>query len=281
MELRLIVSAAMTGRLAQRHPEMACKNVFEAESHYAVCLANPDVQAYLDGLVSDLSAYENVGGVTIADFQITWPEALKDDLRGGMSLGSTERALLATCFCESCYQRATAAGVDVDMARRSVQTILQRTLDTGTVTDQSADAILAGNAPLEAYCRWRTEELSSLLRRLTEACTCELLLDRCLDNPAGGPEIGLNYSLPAAVITRLDHPEHLNTALSRAARRNELRLPESFAIGTRGPQLVSTLSRAVELGVTGVEIDNYGLLPDAALTPIKQAIRFARRTTNE
>ena len=28
MDLRVIVSAAMTGRLAQRHAEMACKNVF-------------------------------------------------------------------------------------------------------------------------------------------------------------------------------------------------------------------------------------------------------------
>ncbi len=277
MELRVIVSAAMTGRLAQRHSEMSCKNAFAAESQVSLCLANPDVQAYLCGLVTDLSSNYSLSGVTVTDFVIAWAEVYAGGLRAGMPLGEVEASLLSTCFCESCHQRATAAGVDVAMAQRSVQVILQRSMHAGVATDRRLDAIVADNEPLAAYYRWRTGELSSLLARLAKACRCELLLDRTLDGPAGEQHAGLDLSVPAAVIYRLHHPEELASAFCPAARRSEFRLPEVFVIGSHAPDLVRTLSQAVELGFAGVVIDNYGLLPDSALTPIKQAIRFAKR----
>ena len=291
MELRVIVSAAMTGRLAQRHPDMACKNALGAESHVSLCLANPDVQTYLCGLVADLSSNYSLFGVTVTDLVIAWAEACAGNLRVAAPLGAAETSLLETCFCESCNQGATAADVDVAMAMRSVQVILQKSLDGGATTPPSPldkggeggrglDAIVADSEPLAAFYRWRAEELSSLLRRLTEACRCELLLDRADDGVAGEQNTLLDLSLPAAIITRLNHPEEPASALCPAARRNELRLPEGSAIGTHAPDLVRTLSQAMELGFAGVEIDNYGLLPDSALTSIKQAIRFARRSTS-
>ena len=57
--------------------------------------------------------------------------------------------------------------------------------------------------------------------------------------------------------------------------------PAAIAMSKHGPELVGTMSRAVQLGFAGVEIYHYGILPEAALIPIKQAIRFARRTTSE
>jgi hypothetical protein len=165
------------------------------------------------------------------------------------------------------------------MVSRSVRAIMQRTLDAAA--DHPLDSILADNAPLAAYYKWRSEELSSLLGRLNEQCGCELLVDRRLTGPESCQYAGVDLGIPAGVITRLDRPDELSAALCPLARRNELRLPESFAIGAHGPDLVSTISRAVELGVNAVQIDSYGLLPGAALTPVRQAIRFARRKTSE
>lgn len=281
MELRLVVSAAMTGRLAQRHPEMATKNVFAAVSDRALCLANPDVQAFLIGIVSDLSTREHVSNVTVADFEMTWPEAFRADLCGSTLLVHTEKMLLGMCFCESCYQRAAAAGVDPGMARRSVQTILQRSLESSGAMDRSVDAILSDNEPLAAYYAWRAGALSFLLRDLKEACTCDILLHRRFDGTTHGTDTGFDYSVPAALITQLDDPNQLPEVFVPTARRNELSFPAAIAMRKHGPELVGTLSRAVQLGFAGVEIDHYGLLPEAALTLIKQAIRFARRTTGE
>jgi len=88
-------------------------------------------------------------------------------------------------------------------------------------------------------------------------------------------------SIPDGVVTRLEDPDQLSATLSPGAQRHELRIPESWFFDARGSGLVSTLSEAVRLGLTTVEIDNYGLLPESALVLIKQAIRFARRTDDE
>jgi len=104
LDLRAVVSATATGRVAQRHPEMACKNVFGAVSDTGLCLANPDVQSYLCGLVTDLSGRYQLTGVSIADFALAWPEAWNQDLRCGVPLDDMARSLLGICFCESCHQ---------------------------------------------------------------------------------------------------------------------------------------------------------------------------------
>ncbi len=279
MELRIIISAGMTGRFAQRYSEMACKNAFGDVSYTGLCLANPDVQSYLCGVVADLSSNHSAAGVTITDFVIAWAEAFGPELLVASALSEMEASLLSTCFCESCHQRATAAGVDVGMARRSVTATLQRTFDDGPPSDMELETSLSDNAPLKDYHRWRTAELASLLQRLAQACKCELLLDQSLGVGRLCRHADLDLSLPAAVITRMENPEQLASAMRPAARRSELRLAATFAHGGHGPELVSILPKAAELGFAAVEFDNYGLLPESALTPIKQAIRFARRTT--
>lgn len=281
LELRVILSAAATGRIAGRHPEMACKNVFGAESQTSVCLANPDVQTYLCGLAADLSTGYDLAGISIADFTLAWHEAFERDLLLAIPLGDAERSLLGICFCESCNQKATAAGVDVASAKRSVQVILERSLRAGTAVDKNLSVLLADNEPLAAYSRWRTGELSALLQRIKDACRCELLLIRSIELSKREGFEGLDLGIPDAVVTRIEEADQLSSALLPGVRRSELRLPASFAIGQHGAELVSLLARAAELGFHGVEIDNYGLLPDAALTPIKQAIRFARRTASD
>jgi hypothetical protein len=279
VDLRVIVSAAMTGRLAQRHAEMTCKNVFGDDSHASLCLAHPDVQVHLCGLVHDLSSNYRIAGVVIADFLIAWREALLPELRTPFPLGEVETLLLSTCFCESCHQRASEAGVDVGTARQSVETILQRSLEAKAAGELQMATLLADETPLAGYYRWRTRELSSLLERLTKQCACELLLSRHVDGSEQRQHGDLDSSIPAAVITQIERPDQLAASLYPAAKRSELCLSETFVTGAHGPELVSTLAKAVELGFSGVAFDNYGLLPDTALTPIKQAIRFARRST--
>jgi hypothetical protein len=146
---------------------------------------------------------------------------------------------------------------------------------------RTLDALLADDPPLASLFDWRMETLSALLRRIKVACACELLLDRgdvgCAASAAGQ----CDWSIPDGVVTRLEDPDQLSATLSPGAQRHELRIPESWFFDARGSGLVSTLSEAVRLGLTTVEIDNYGLLPESALVLIKQAIRFARRTDDE
>ena len=281
LELRGIVSAALTGRLARRHPQMACKNAFSAESHVAVCLANPDVQAYLAGLIDDISTKCELGGVLVRDFLVTWHEAFDPALQGPSSLGESGQALLATCFCESCYQRATANGVDVVGARRSVQVLLQRSFERGKPQRQAIETILADDPPLAAYYQWRANELASLWERLAASCRGDLFLDRPVAGADHRQHESLDLTKPAGVLTRINHPSQVASAVCTQARQSELGVPGALALASGGAELVTIFSRAAELGFSGVEIADYDLLPDTALPAVRQAIRFARRTTTE
>jgi len=269
MPVRAVISASRLGRLPKRHPEMCCKNVFGAESHTALCLGNPDVAAFLVGLVSEVSARWPLGAVVVRDFYIRWAEAFSASLRTP-PLGDLGRSLLSICFCESCRQRAGEANVDVESACRSVAARVLRGVEGSGESVEDAPS-LAG------FLRWRGEELSRLLARLVDVCGCELLLDRGgiyhLHRSLDGPLL----TAPAAVVTKIDGGDALASAVAPTAHRNELRLPLTLTAGTDGPTLVSLCSRAVELGFDAVEIDDFASLPEQTMTPIKQAVRFARR----
>ncbi|MEK7755692.1 MAG: hypothetical protein AAB385_00565, partial [Planctomycetota bacterium] len=71
----------------------------------------------------------------------------------------------------------------------------------------------------------------------------------------------------------------LPTVMPSRARRNELQLAATSAIGPAASRLVGILPDAAQVGFAAVEIDHYGLLSESALTTLKQAIRFARRST--
>ena len=284
LDLRLIVSAAAAGRVVQRHPELACKNVFGDASQRNLCLANPDVQSYLCGLAADLSSNYSWEGLSLIHFTLGWSEAFGDDLAVGVSLRDAARRLLAICFCESCRQKAVAAGVDVPAAARSAQVILEKHINAEASTDTAPDALGADNEPLTAYTHWRAAELCSLLRRIKKACAKELLLYRCT-GALGADQLeeadqleGLDLTIPDGIITRLRDSTDLASARSPTAQRNELQVSEAFVVGSDTGQLVSLMSHAVELGFTGIEISNYGMLPDATWIPIKQAFRFAKRS---
>jgi len=280
LEYSLIVSAAMSGRLVHKHPEMACKNRYDDSSQIGLCLSNPDVQSYLNSLISDISSKYNPASVIVTDFISVWTEAYLPDLQTTAIVGNLERALLAMCFCESCYQRATQAGVDIEMVKRSVKVLIQKSFEQGVADNTSLDCAFSDNAPISAYHNWRYKELSDLLRNLSEACNCELLLDRSVYCSSVIPPAHVDLDIPDGVIERMNRPELLKSILHSSARRIELRIPSSLTMGTHGPELISLISQAAESGCHSVHFDHYGLLPDIAMTTIKQAIRFARRKMN-
>ena len=279
LHLRLIVSAAATGGVAQRHPEMACKNVFDDSSETSICLANPDVQSYLCDIVADVSSNYGPAEVSLAYYVLAWPEAFGQGLGVGVTLPDADRSLLSLCFCEFCHQKATAAGVDVAATAQTTRMILEDPFSTRPDRYRTLGPILADNAPLATFFAWRNEEMSALLGRIKDTCHCDLLIHRSVGTPWAALYDGLDYSIPDGVITRRDGAVELASALAPGARRNELHVPGCVVTDADGTHFVSMLADAVQLGFQGVEIGNYGLLPEAALTPIKQAIRFARRST--
>jgi hypothetical protein len=278
LKLRLLVSAAATGRLAEHYPEFASCNVLGVESTRNLCLVNPDVQEYLIALVSDLTEQFSPAAVVLTDYALGWFEAFDACLEDGL-LTPAARSLLGLCFCQSCQQQAEEAGVDALAASERVLAVLQSSLADGKAPP-SLDAVGAASPPLAEYRRFQHERLNGLLRSLIEACSAELLLARDLRCPHTDATAFAGVSLSAGLVTRLADQGDLDGGFVGKAKRNELSLPLALGGGDRGPQLVSTVHRAVEMGYQGLQIEHFGVLADPALPVIKQAVRFARRSSD-
>jgi hypothetical protein len=289
VRLRAILPAATTGQLALRYPEFACRNAFDDESGSAICLANPDVQEYLVGLATDIATNYPVQGLVLADFSVSWREAFSREILVTAPLGDAERSVLSTCFCGACVRASESAGVDVHEARDRVRAIIDQTLSPGVHAERNPprmnagdrgilDGLLADQPALAEHRRIQTEQLNALLRRLVETCRVEVLLSRATNDPASAGPTGLDHRIPAGVLTRAESVERLSGATAANARRNEVWVAASWAIGAGAAEFVGAVSQAAQLGFAGIDIDNYGILPDAAFTTIKQAIRFARRS---
>jgi hypothetical protein len=278
LELRAIVSAAATGRLAERNPEAASKNLFGTVSERSLCLCNADVQAFVCGLVADLTSREGVAGSVLTDVHVSWDEARRDAVETALPTDGVQQTLLGMCFCESCYQKAAAEEVDAAAARRVAQKILNDSLEHGNGRAERIEVLVGDQPILAAYQRAQTLELSRLVGRLGEACSGELILERSLDGPMRRQHDAIDWSVPAASLTSLNPDTALSTALSAAARRRELRLPASWALGPNAQELVKTVAQAVEAGCDGLLFDHLGLLPDRGLNTVRQALRFARRS---
>lgn len=278
LKLRLRVSAAATGRVAQSFPELACRNVFGGLSRRSVCLANPAAQGYLTSLVEDLSANNDLSAVVLADVYIGWSEAYAPALQIGVDPGDLERSLLATCFCASCMQRAPAAGVDADLVRKDVRNHLEKFLDEAPLDQGSLGRRTSDNGTLAHYHRWQSSELGVLLDRLNVSCGCALLVERYPSNSPLARFVEPNGARASGVISYVDATDRLETAWTPDVGRNELRFAAALALGSRGEELVRIMPEVVERGFSAVEFDNYGLLSDAGLAVVRRAIRYARRT---
>ncbi len=284
MDVAIMVSTSFTGRLVQKHPEMACKNIFDSESQYSLCLTNPDVQSFLCSLVADLSQKYTPTSIIVADFIPAWIEAYQTATFNHSAIGGLERALLSICFCESCYQSASQAGVDVEMTKRSTKVMLQKSFEGGTASEVTFDHVLKDNTALQAFIHWRKGEMAALLKRIVGQCSGECMLDRSTNESINRPPDDVPLDTTDGVIDRVDQPDQLDTifespASENSAGRHELRIDHSLTLGSHGSELIGLISRATEKGCKAIHFDHYGLLPDSAMTTIKQAIRFARRSS--
>ena len=276
--LRVCVSATRTGLLAARHSEMAAKSFLDVASQKSLCPANPDVGAYLVGLARDLSESHHLAGVHFADFTIHWSEAFDPTLETGVEVADVVRTLLSVCFCESCRQAAGAAGVEFEPALALVKAVVEKGLAGSLGSDVCLKSILADGEPLAKYLNVQADVLSTLLARIRDACSCDLILDRRFNPPIADAVPNVDMSIPAAVATSVDALHDAATVACFAARRNEIRFTTRALATAPASQVVTTMGDVARAGFAAIVLDDYGLLPETTFDAIRQGIRFARRS---
>lgn len=277
LSLRLLLSTSTMGGLAQFYPEFASLNAYDDVSRNSVCLLNPAVQECILGVACDVPPQFGVRQITLVDFRVGWFEAFDEGIGWPSPLGSTEQSILATCFCAACVKFADESGVDVSESRKCVQSLVSKSLSLGTAFGGTPEGFLAEHPSLAELKAIQAERLNVFLKNIIDGCRMEVLIARQDLGQSGGPE-QVDWGIPDGVVTTVEDLAQLGELMPVNARRSEVTLPARLLLGSRAEAFIAAMSRLGDFGYSDVQIDNYGALPANALTTLKQAIRFARRS---
>jgi hypothetical protein len=292
LELFASVSASRIGRMAERHPEMATVNVFDAPSGESLCLSNPDVRAFLRDLLADLTHERAIAGLIVEDFDIAWAEADHLDLPGGDSRsptspsaavsreslsGDAERGLFRLCFCPSCLQGAEGADVDATAAKRSVAVILQKALDAGPASASGLNlpAVIADDPPLREMLSWRRSSLAELYDLCAKACHCPIAV--CVSSPEEAAMLQSSAESPLTLLIATDRPAPPSWLDRMTPAKWEVRLGPASIRSKAASEVVRAFQAFVQAGCRSVELAHYGILPESMMVAVRQAVRFDRR----
>jgi len=278
LALRALVNAGRLGRVASRHTEMACKNVWGAASEAGVCLTNADVRGFFYALMRDVSNRGQFDSIVLVDGLHTWAEAWREPAPAAISLGPLERAALSMCFCESCLQSAQESGVDATAARRATASLLDAFFDTGSPGSHDLSHVARDNDALHQWLCWRGRSISALWRSLAEASACPLVL-------AAGDDV-VRSTFAELDDGGMDGVQHVLTVSDDAdssssagspERPRELSVPAGLCVGDRSPELVAAMVREAEAGCSTFQIDGDAVFTADGRATVKQAVRFVRR----
>jgi hypothetical protein len=169
LTLRAWIVNAHNSTLGARYPDLCVQNAWGDPVRNALCLNQPDFQAYVKNLI------QNVENVISPDTYVMEAVAWLPAFHGGhhefMLARQTPavRYLLSLCFCGACRRRAQENGVDADAVRRLVQELLAKLLrqDTtyGTNEQTQLTHLFLEYPALYAYQRLRMQSVAELVEK--------------------------------------------------------------------------------------------------------------------
>ncbi|MDG4875385.1 hypothetical protein P9273_09780 [Mesorhizobium sp. WSM4935] len=275
-------------RLGMRYPQAVTRNAFGDPNYYNLCPSNPDARAYVRALVADISYGYRPDRIELESPSFMGFAHEYHHEKDGVGLTPEDDFLLSLCFCPSCLDRATKAGVDGDAARKLVAQWIVETCERAVPARRFPDFPAGGLdvfrpwPELHAYLAWRFEPVTSLvaeLREVAHPATTILIID-LKDGWLGGCDLAaLGQVCDGAILCAYDMRADDVASLIKAGRA-ALGAGKFLGTGYRlfypemaGPNvLVAKVKPARRPEVDGLNFYNYGLVPAARLDWVKAAL---------
>jgi hypothetical protein len=270
----------------------ACARVLPAgdPSGTGLCPANADVREFMAAMCDGVVDQFGVGVVRLESvmplgYDVDWLRA-----RVLVDVPRLARELLTLCFCDTCVQRGTEAGLDVERLRGLVVGAIEAALDGG---EGSALDGIGDDPELQEFMaqheRASLELVEHVAARLDGTGT---RLSASIRTPFPTFRRGVNIELTerlarsvhqlyvaaakdagneriVAIAEAAPHPIELTMLITRGLRFG------ASAAEDPPDRLVEQLEEAVALGVAEVSLYNYGLLRDADVASFMDAVRAA------
>ncbi|MFP3895523.1 MAG: hypothetical protein ACLFV5_01625 [Anaerolineales bacterium] len=261
----------------ESHPDVVMRNAFGDPLLYALCPSHPDVQAYLQALVQELSDYPiRTLQLESCGFMGFPHDYHHEKIR--MDLGATGRYLMGLCFCPACRKVAHKEGVALDAAQKATRRYLEDVL-AGRIppTETLSEECLLDELPqLAPYLRMREEIVGRLIGRLRDTAEKPLnLLDM-----GGMPDPDLVSRVHEVTVCAYKVGADEVATTTRAARES-IKSPVRLGIGIEAcpllspneENMVSKVGAAWDAGADALYFYNYGLVPLKSLDWIAKSLR--------
>ncbi|HKQ49254.1 MAG TPA: hypothetical protein VJZ71_14375 [Phycisphaerae bacterium] len=281
LKLRVSISCCQGDTLVERYPHAACADFFGRPSDHWLCPSHPDVRAYLAALVEDITTNYPVDALNLesAHFEPGYTTGYMNSLQLPPAISTL---FFDSCYCASCLQRATDAGVDVSALRAVHNGLFMKLSRLEPVPAVEFPDLIAENRVLADFQRTRQESVTLLVHSLWACCKAPLrtALAGPNDSTAAWPE-ELNKYCDGFYVPVVSSREHEWPSEEIAEAGGPAHCDINFTCyppwAPDSPTLVSAVHRAAQAGVASIIFDNYGVAPEPCLDWVRQAIRYARR----
>lgn len=275
-------------RLGMLHPEHVTRNAFGNPNYYNLCPSSPAARDYVVTLAQDITTRYKPDMLELESPNFMGFAHEFHHEKDGVGLNTEDDFLLSLCFCDHCADRARAAGIDADAARKTVKGFLtemcEREIPERQFSDFPENEIDAfKNWPdLHAYLSWRTEPVTSLIAEIRDQAdpATKIVLIDLADGWLGGVDLkAAGKACDGAILCAYWMEPDVVSALVESGRA-ALGPDKFLGIGYRifypevptKQDMAARVKAAISAGADGINFYNYGLIPEKRLDWARAAV---------
>ena len=275
-------------RLGMLHPTHVTRNAFGNPNYYNLCPSSPAARNYVVTLVEDVTKHYKPDMVELESPSFMGFAHEFHHEKDGVGLTAEDDFLLSLCFCDHCMARAKAAGIDAEGARATVRGFIADLCGRETPKRQFPDFPRAGidvfgaYPALRAYLAWRSEPVTSLVAAIRAAAdpASRIVIIDLKDGWLGGVDLeAVGKVCDGAILCCYGMPPSDVTALIADGRKvlgPDKYLGAGYRVFypevTSAAELTAPVAAAVAAGADGINFYNYGLIPEARLDWVRDAV---------
>lgn len=275
-------------RLGLAHPDTVTETAFGDRNRFNLCPSHPDARHYVRTLVADVSASYKPDAIELESPSFMEYAHGYHHEKDGVGLTAEDDFLLSICFCPACLARAGRSGRDGERARATIRRWLVEAFESDIPQPRWPDFPATGLDTFKPYPEvfdylvWRSEPVTSLIGEIRDAADPDVkitLIDLRNGWLNGCDLAAAGQACDGAILCAYDMPPDAVRDLVQAGRSSlgpgkflgagfRLFHPEMKGVEDFGDKLTA----AISAGCDGLNVYNYGLVPQARLDWIKQAL---------
>lgn len=272
--------------IGEQHPHVTAKTPFGDSLFHSLSPAHPEVREYIVNLVGDLVSRHEVSAIELESPGYMGFHHDHHHLMYGIDIDSVQAELLGVSFNPSEIDGAKAAGINVSGIQTRIVDLLDRCWNLGEAvqvdgTPSAKAAELLADPDLAAYRNWQHQQVVSLSAEIRD--TIRQHSPRTEIRHFAAMAAGEQGSIDADLMKTGDavlagYAATPDAAAWRVAALAELEMPVWGMIRAIQPEVTdpSQVAPLVEAwkaqGVAGVEVYNYGLMPERTFQALGEAL---------